>query len=195
MIIFETKIVLEEGTTGRKKNMVHKAWCIVFLAWFLGRSHVCRNPRAVDPSGKTSRRFRRFQRFRRFRSGERGREAAWRSGWIGGLRGRRADRWKNEGSIVENGHRWCLAWFTMQRRPFHMGMILFNSPQRPDRVSNDLYTLLSTHRFDFYQQVLSSLHLSLNFFQLCIDRLLFTYQMVKVTQITKVNNKVFINLV
>lgn len=155
--MFETKIVLEKSITGRKKNMVHKAWCIVFLAWFLERSHVCCNPRAVDPSGKTSRRFRRFQRFRRFRSGERGREAAWRGSWIDGLRGRRADRWKNEGSIVENGHRWCLAWFTMQHRPFHMGMILFNSPWRPGRVSNDLYTLLSTHRFDFYQQVLSSI--------------------------------------
>lgn len=67
---------------------------------------------------------------------------------------------EKRGESGRNGHRWCLAWFTTQRRPFHMGMILFNSPWRPGRVSDDLSslynTLPSTHRFDFYQQVLLS---------------------------------------
>lgn len=67
---------------------------------------------------------------------------------------------EKRGESGRNGHRWCLAWFTTQRRPFHMGMILFNSPWRPGRVSDNLSslynTLPSTHRFDFYQQVLLS---------------------------------------
>lgn len=66
---------------------------------------------------------------------------------------------EKRGESARNGHRWCLAWFTTRRRPFHMGMILFNSPWRPGRVSDDLsslYTLPSAHRSDFYQQVLLS---------------------------------------
>lgn len=48
---------------------------------------------------------------------------------------------EKRGESGRNGHRWCLAWFTTQRRPFHMGMILFNSPWRPSRVSDDLSSL------------------------------------------------------
>lgn len=106
---------------------------------------MCRNPRAVDPSGEDLLEISKVSEIFEVSFVWQGKAAAEWSVFVetGQIDG------KNEGKSSRNGHRWCLAWFTMQHRPFHVGMILFNSPWRPGRVSDDLYTLFSTRRFDF----------------------------------------------
>jgi len=42
-----------------------------------------------------------------------------------------------------NERRWCPVWFTTWYGPFHMGMIPFNPPWGPARVSDDVYSVAS----------------------------------------------------
>lgn len=46
-----------------------------------------------------------------------------------------------------NERRWCPVWFTTWYGPFHMGMIPFNPPWGPARVSDDVYSAASPPLF------------------------------------------------